>query len=82
MIAETRDYLADTQNQADAQLVMRIVRQTGRITRRELRRRLQHKIKGRDFDDILKGLEESCELGHERELPPSGGQATVWYYPL
>ena len=82
MIAETRDYLADTQNQADAQLVMRIVRHKQRITRRELRRLLQHKIKGRDFDDILKGLEESCELGHEREIPAGGGQATIWYYPL
>lgn len=82
MIAETRDYLADTQNQADAQLVLRIIRDHQRITRRELRRKLQHRIKGRDLEDVIKGLVESCEVGFTTEPATHGGQPTVWYYPV
>lgn len=79
MRLETRDYMAETQSEAEAQLVLRLVRETGRISRRDLLRKLRNRIKGRDLGDTLKALEESGELVAERTVPASGGPATIWY---
>lgn len=79
MIAETSDYMADTQNQADAQRVVRVLKERGRIKHGDLVRAMQHRMKASDLKAILGSLAEAGQIRVELERPPSGGTETRWY---
>jgi hypothetical protein len=82
MIAETSDYMAETEHQANAKLVFRIIREhPAGISHRELGRRLQKRFKGRDLKDLIDSLEEAGDIVLTRSTPPAGGPATITYTP-
>jgi hypothetical protein len=51
----------------------------GRVRRRDLLRKLQHRYKSRELEDVIKGLAESEHIRVEKAIPPSGGTPTLWY---
>ena len=73
------DYMADNENQANAQKVMRIVKaRGGRIKYRDLLQSLKNSIKPRDLRDLLTSM---CEAGQleKQEVKGPTGPATFWY---
>nr|WP_256372710.1 bifunctional DNA primase/polymerase [Roseibium sp. RKSG952] len=59
-------YMAETDAQANANKVLRLIQENGgRITRRDLLRRMQHTLKGRDLDDTIKSLKEAEQIVQE-----------------
>jgi hypothetical protein len=79
MMAETADHLADTQNQADAQRVIRVLKERGRTKHGDLVHAMQHRLKARDLKDLIAGLVEGGEVLVEVIRPPQGGTETRWY---
>ncbi len=74
-------YIADTESQADANRIIRIVRDFGgRATKRMILQRLKHRMRARELDDVMKLLLESGTLTPAGEDKPStGGRPKVWY---
>jgi hypothetical protein len=72
-------YIADTDNQAMANAVRRAIQDAGRVRRRDLLRRLQHRYKSRELEDTLKGLAEAGAIVIEKAVPEGGGTPTFWY---
>jgi hypothetical protein len=73
-------YMAETDVQADANRILRMIREAGgRISKRDLLRRLQHRMKARDFDEVMKSLAESGAVQVAKETPEKGGTPTIWY---
>jgi hypothetical protein len=63
MMAETEDYMSETQNQADTQRVMRIIRDAkGEIGHTALLRAMQHRIKAKDLKEIIGDLLDSGRI--------------------
>jgi hypothetical protein len=79
MIAETADHMSDTQNQADAQLVLRKIKEAGRIKHGALLRVLQHSLKARDVRDLTDALREAGQISLDKTEVPGGGPQTRWY---
>lgn len=76
------DYMADNENQANAQKVMRIVKSRGgRIKYRDLCRALQNTIKARDLRDLLGSMCDAGQLERQEVKPPTG-PSTIWYQKL
>jgi hypothetical protein len=74
-----RDYLADTDAQARAQEIVRVLKaRRGRATHRELYKALDHKYSSRDVRDTLQVLIESGRV-EVREEPNPQGRPTLWY---
>lgn len=73
------DYMADNENQANAQKVMRVVKSRGgRIKYRDLLQSLKNTIKPRDLRELLASM---CEAGQleKQEVKGPTGPATFWY---
>ena len=67
-------YVADTEAQADAKRIIRIIEEAGgRIRKRELLRKLAHRMKNRDLKDVLDALKESGTITIKQEKPAGGG---------
>lgn len=82
MAAGAADYMADNENQANAQRVMRCIRaRGGRAVYRDLLRSLQSSIKSRDLKDILGMLSDSGQLERQSVENPRGSP-TIWYQAL
>lgn len=79
MIAETSDHLAETQNQADAQRIVRLLRERGRTQHGDLVRLMQHRVRARDLKDLIEGLREAGQIVVEAERPSAGGPEKRWY---
>lgn len=80
MMADAADYMAENQNQKDAMQVLRMIKERGPLKHRELVRAMQHRMRGRDLLDTLKGLEEAGQVVvTEGERPPSGGHRPKVY---
>lgn len=74
MMADAGDYMAETQTQKDAMQVLRMIKERGPLKHRDLVRAMQHRMRGRDLQDTLKGLEEAGQVVvSEGDRPPSGG---------
>ncbi len=79
MMVGADSHMAETEAQADANRILRIVRESGgRLIYRDLLRRLNHRMKGRDLQDVLKNLEDSGALQIEVEALPTGGHPRKW----
>lgn len=66
------DYMAENENQASAQKVLRIIRErVGRISHRDLMRAMQHSVRGRDFRDLINGLCEAEQIKRQQLVPVS-----------
>lgn len=79
MMAETSDYMADTQNQAEAQRVIRTLKEKGRMKHSDLLLAMRHRMKARDLKDLITGLADAGQVLVELERPASGGTETRWY---
>jgi hypothetical protein len=80
MMIDTSDYLSDTQNQADAQRIVRVLKENGETNHGQLVRLMQHRLKARDLKEILVGLEEAGQLVvRVGETPPGGGPKPKFY---
>ena len=74
------DYMADNENQANAQKVMRIVKARGGwMKKRDIVRAMQHTMKSRDLNDLIISL---CETGQLeiKETPVNGGGRPILSY--
>ncbi|MCO6407342.1 bifunctional DNA primase/polymerase [Hoeflea alexandrii] len=79
MIAGAADYMAETDHQANAQRVVRIIRERGgRMVYRDIARAMKH-MKARDIKDMMAGLCEMEILRREEIQKPSGGHPVVWF---
>lgn len=79
MAAGAADYMADNENQANAQKVMRCIRQRGgRVVYRDILRSLQSTIRARDLKDILAMLCDAGQLERQEVKPPTGA-SSFWY---
>ncbi len=74
-------YMSVNENQANAQAVLRIIREKGgSISHRDLSRAIGHKIKVRDLKDILQSLEAAGQIKIPKPFSPStGGHPIQWY---
>jgi hypothetical protein len=73
-------YMAETEVQADANRILRMIRDAGgRIAKRDLLRRLKHRMKAREFEEVMKSLGESGSVQVEKETNPRGGHPFTWF---
>lgn len=83
MMAEgAADYMADNENQANAQKVLRIIKaRGGRVKHRDLLRAMQNAMKGRDLRELIAAM---CEAEHieRQEVKAATGPSTFWYQSL
>lgn len=73
------DYMAENENQANAQKVLRIIKaRGGRIKHRDLLVAMQYSVKSRDLREIIGML---CEAGQieRQEVRSVSGPAATWY---
>lgn len=81
MALMTGKYVADTDAQADAKRILRILEEGGgQMTKREMLRRLGHRMRERDLKDVLAALQASGAIGMGEVIPPGGGTKSlkVW----
>ncbi len=79
MQAGAADYMAENENQANAQRILRLIRKRGgRCNRRDLVQALNGMMKPRDLNDVLGML---CEGGglEKQEVKNPKGSITTWY---
>ncbi|WP_420992273.1 bifunctional DNA primase/polymerase [Brucella sp. SA075A] len=79
MASGAADYMADNENQANAQRIMRAIKaRNGRASQRDLVRSLQNSIRPRDLRELLASM---CEAGQleRQEVKPKTGPSTFWY---
>ena len=81
MIADASDYMSENDRQADAQRVVRIVKDRKRVKAGDIGRAMQHKLRSNDLKDILAGLVDSGQLVVETIRPEAGGKMVDWYTP-
>ncbi|MCH4542732.1 bifunctional DNA primase/polymerase [Ochrobactrum sp. A-1] len=80
MASGAADYMADNENQANAQRIMRAIKgRKGRASYRELARSLQNSIRSRDLRDILQMLCDAGQLERQEVKPPQGGHPVLWF---
>lgn len=73
MMAETRDYMAETDFQAQCKTVLRLLRQHGEMSRTHMLKSLQHRLKGRELQDVLTSLIDADDVVVRQEKNPNGG---------
>lgn len=79
MIRGARDYISDNDNQAQAQLIVRIVRgHGGRLAHQGLLHALRHRMKARDLKDLITSMIESGTLLFSEEA--TGGRPKLTYF--
>lgn len=80
MIVETSDYMAENENQAQANRIVRTIREAGEIGHSALLRKMQCQVKGRDLKELIDHLVEAGRIGfREGEAPPQGGKKPRTY---
>ncbi|MGH6753038.1 MAG: hypothetical protein ACREDP_12810, partial [Bradyrhizobium sp.] len=73
-------YMAETEHQADANRILRIIQEHGgRITHRDLHRRLKHRMRSKDVLELMKALAEAASVTIEKAIPEGGGPPSTWY---
>lgn len=79
MIAGAMEYMAENQNQADAQKILRIIRARGGMMKyRDLVQSLKNSIKPRDLRDILAFMAEAGTIERRPGGNDRGPEATVY----
>lgn len=74
------DYMADNENQANAQKVMRIVKaRGGRVKHRDIVLAMKHTMKSRDLRDLLAAMCEAEQLERLEVKQQMGGHPIFWY---
>lgn len=72
-------YMAENDNQAAANRIIRIITDAGgRATMRTIKQKLKHAIERRKLEDLLALMKESGTFTLEVTEPPGGGTAVVW----
>ncbi|MBB4004463.1 bifunctional DNA primase/polymerase [Aurantimonas endophytica] len=83
MITGAADYMADSDNQASAQRVRRIIKDRGgRVQHKVVLKAMQHSMKARDLRDLLGAMVDAEELELQKVKPASGGPEVTWYRVL
>ncbi len=81
MAAGAADYMADNENQANSQKVMRILRKRGRLKHGELVKAMQHTMRARDLRDLLGAMVDAAQI-EKQEVKAQTGPPTYWYQML
>ena len=77
------DYMADNENQANAQKVMRILKaKGGRARYRDVVVAMKHSVKARDLRDMLQSMVDAGQLERQEVKPQSGGHPIIWFKRL
>ncbi|GGE18300.1 hypothetical protein GCM10011390_41840 [Aureimonas endophytica] len=80
MLLGAQDYLSNSEHQSQAQKIRRIIKSRGgRIQRKALLVAMQHSLRARDLNDLLKAMEEADEIVSEDVAPAAGGPKAKWY---
>ncbi len=81
MMADATDYMSVNEYQREVQSVHRIIKESGKITKRDLQQRIKHRIKGPQLNAILAALVEAGDVRQgEGERPVSGGKPATIYF--
>jgi len=73
------DYMAENENQANAQKIIRILKaHRGRVKYRDLVRSLQNSIRSRDLKELLHSMHETGPL-EKRGTKSQRGRLSIWY---
>jgi hypothetical protein len=78
MIRDAGRYMADSDAQAIARAVKRVLVDKGRVTRSVLVKALDHRYKARDLDETLNSMADAGEVKIEQAASRSGPR-TKWY---
>jgi hypothetical protein len=79
MQAGAAEYMSENYNQANAQKVLRIIKQRGgRIRRTEMLHALKHQIRARDLNELLSAMVESGHI-ERQEVSSEGGRPATFY---
>lgn len=75
MLRSAREHMSETEHQANSKMVLGIIKRAGRISRRDLYRKIAGRIEGRALDGILKALVDAEVVveGTEKPMPGSPG---------
>jgi hypothetical protein len=76
------DQIAETENQRQAKAVFAVIRDAGSIQRRDLLRRLNHRFKARDLEEVLKALSEAEQIRIVQEFKSGPGRKATSYEPI
>lgn len=80
MASGAADYMADNENQANAQKIMRAIKsRNGRASQRDLMRSLQNSIRSRDLRELLQALCDAGQLERQEVKPQQGGHPIIWF---
>jgi Bifunctional DNA primase/polymerase, N-terminal len=80
MRIEVKDWMAENEFQSEAQRAVRFIREAGRLSHSDLLRRLKHKMKARDVNQMMEGLVDAGEVRIVSEdIPPNGGRPARYY---
>lgn len=81
MAREASMRLADTEAQARAKHVLRVIYEAGKsIKHRDLNRKLEHRYRNNELKDTLESLRESGAIEVRVSRPPNGGTRTFTYH--
>lgn len=73
------DYMADNENQANAQKIMRAIKaRSGRCSYRDLAQSLKNSIRPRDLRELLQAMVDSGQI-ERQEVKNPVGSSTIWY---
>lgn len=79
MLTGAADYMSDNENQANAQKILRAIKNhSGRMSYRSLVRSLHNSIRARDLKDIITSMCDSGQIEKE-EVKSSRGPSAIWY---
>jgi hypothetical protein len=80
MIRGANLYIADSENQSIVNAIKRALGGEGRVRRRDLLRKLAHKYKARDVEEVLKTLTIGTEeVMVEKDARKNGGGSSYFY---
>jgi len=80
MLSGAADYISESEAQAQAQKIKRILkRHGGRAMHATLLREMGHSVRAKDLKDVMLLLVESEEMEIKEILAPGSTRGTVWY---
>ncbi len=79
MIQDAADFISETPTQAETKNVLRAIKEAVRISHSDLLKKLQHRMKGREVNDMVQSLSDARQIKIEEIRPVAGGKPAKFY---